>query len=268
MTPPKSKPDDEGIVITSATIKVGMKPVRAALSAVVPHCEPTKTGSEPDVTSRVRLVVGKTELHVLATSQATAAVAAVAIDEDDRKLKFAVTDGPLVVDLRPGDVRAITQMFRAARADAAASDQWAELYIDTIAGGPDGTGELGIRDVSALFPGRKFGVPTIPVDPSYPDVMGAVGKALANAGGAGKQLVTKYAGAMALFAPAQVQYGEPLLFEAIGTGDQRGWLVQCGPAFLGTLSSRHHDDDSLKRRDSHRRAHLARFGLGADLKAV
>jgi hypothetical protein len=45
--------------------------------------------------------------------------------------------------------------------------------------------------------------------------------------------------------------------------------VSCGESFLGVISSRHQDDDSLKRRDSWRTGWMRRLGLAArDLAAV
>ena len=109
-------------------------------------------------------------------------------------------------------------------------------------------------------------LPTLPYSSDYPDVAGILAKALGAAGEAqtAKPLVTS-GGVVALFRHAAKAYGMPLQFEATGPATSRGFIVWCGPRFIGSVSSGHDDDDSLARRQSERRAHIERLGLAPAL---
>lgn len=252
---------DEGVTL-ACTLKVGLRDLRSALTAVVPHAEPTKTGDDPGPLSRVRLVAIKSELHVLACSADTAAMAAVVIDEDSRDEHFAKPDGPLVVDLAPADVRKLLHAFKVGRVTADGQDAWCQLDIDAREGGI-----FQLTDVDALLPGAYFGVPTLPLRDDFPDVVKAISAAAANAQGDAKPLVAQ-GKPLAVFLHARTAYGQPLQFRPTGSAESRGFLVICGARFVGTISSRHNDDDSLKRRDAEWRQHLERLGLKAPLASV
>jgi hypothetical protein len=252
---------DEGVTL-ACTLKLGLRGLRQALASVVPHAEPTKTGDDPGPLSRVRLVAAKGELHVLACSADTAAMAAVDIDEDSRDEHFARPDGPLVVDLAPGSVRKILQVFKVGRVTADGEDAWCQLDIDARPGG-----FIEVTDVDALLPGASFRVPTEGLRDDFPDVVSAISRAAANAQGDAKPLVAQ-GKPLAVFLHARTAYGEPLQFRPTGSAESRGFLVVCGARFVGTISSRHNDDDSLKRRDAEWRQHLERLGLKAPLASV
>lgn len=249
-------------VTLSATLTVGLRPLRQALAAVIPHAEPTKTGDEVNAQARVRLVAAKGELFVMATCTATSALAAVTIDQDDRKVKFAVDDGPLTVDLQPRALRGVLQQFKAARKGSDdGKTGFAELVLtqDTVV----------LTDVSALFPGLSLTVPTLGLSTEFPDVYAILGRSLASSSGKpGAKPLVSQGKAVALFAAASKAYGEPLEFEATGTAESRGFTVLCGPSFIGLVSSRHNDDDSLKRRDLNRHQHIRRLGLDKPLHAA
>lgn len=246
-------------VTLECTLKVGIRPLRQAITAVVPHAEPTKTGDEISSLARVRLIAAKDELLIAATCTHTSALAGVLIEEDTRKERFAADDGVFAVDLPPGICRSVLADFKGSRATADGIDEWVDIDFtaDTIT----------ITDVSALFPGLSLTIPTLPLASDFPDIVGILGKALGNAAGDSKPLVTA-GGPLGLFRAAADVYKAPLQFEPTGTADSRGYIVLCGASFSGHITSRHNDDDSLKRREAERRRHLERLGLTTPLASV
>ncbi len=253
-------------VTFDATLQVGMRELLAAFKAVVPHAEPTKNGDEVSPNSRVRIVADKDEVHLLATCTITSAMASVGIVKggDSRLERFAPDDGPLIVDVAPWAIRKLVQQFKAKKAGADAEPQWGELFI-----GPsdDGLDIVRLTDRTALFAGMRSEMPQIELASDFPDVVKAVSKALEAAAGDMKPLVVK-SGPLGLFQHAGLAYGEPLQYEPTGSGESRGFLVICGEKFIGTISSGHNDDDSLKRRGSQRRKHMERLGLATPLASV
>lgn len=241
-------------VTTACTLEVPLAELRRAVAAVVVHAEPTKTGDEVTAYQRVRVTAGKSELHVAATSGATAALAAVRIDSDSRRERFAADDGVFSVDLSPGLLRRAISQFHSGgpNVDAEQEVLRLDLAADTIT----------LTDVSGLWPGLATTLPTLPYSSDYPDVRGILAKAFGAAGEAqaAKPLVAQ-GGVIALFRHAAVAYGFPLQFEASGPATARGFVVWCGPDFVGAVSSQHNDDDSLARRQSARRVHLERLSL-------
>jgi hypothetical protein len=247
-------------VTLACTLQVPLRQLRAAIAAVVPHAEPTKTGDEISSLSRVRFIAAKDELLLAATCTHTTALAAVRIEEDSRAERFAADDSVFSVDMPPGVLRRFNGMFQASRATADGIDEMAELTFGT-------DGELVLTDVSGLFPGLSITVPTLDLAHDFPDIVGIMSKAFSGANYDAKPLVAK--GRMfALFNAAATAYGAPLQFEPTGSGESRGYIVLCGPSFSGAISSGHNDDDSLNKRDTDRRKHLARLGLAGDLKSV
>ena len=53
-------------VTTKCTLTVSLRELRQAVTAVVPHAEPTKSGDEISKLSRIRLTAGTGELLVMA----------------------------------------------------------------------------------------------------------------------------------------------------------------------------------------------------------
>ena len=252
-------------VTLECTVKVGIRPLRQAITAVVPHAEPTKNGDEISSLSRVRFVAAKTELLVMATCTHTSALAAVPIDEDSRAERFAADDGVFSVDMTPGILRSVLADFKGSRSAADGINEWVELDF----GNHDTAGREVVRitDVSALLPGLSMTIPVTPLASEFPDLVGVLSRAVGNAAGDAKPLVS--AGAqLSLFRHASETYGQPLQFEPTGTKDSRGYIVLCGAYFSGHITSRHNDDDSLKRRDAERRKHLERLGLSTPLASV
>ena len=243
------------------TIDVPLVRLRSAIAAVVVHAEPTKTGDEVSALSRVRIIAGASELFVVATNLTTSALAALTIVEDSRAERFGADDGEFGVDISPGLIRDLFSTLRPRKADVDASDQLARLHF---------TDEyLTATDVSGLWPGSQTRKPLLPFPSDYPDVVDALAVALGGAGEAqaAKPLVAN-GGALALFRHAATAYDRPLQFEATGPATSRGFVVWCGPDFVGHVSSAHNDDNSLGRRDAERRKHLERLGLTATQEAL
>jgi hypothetical protein len=237
----------------TATITVGTGDLRDALRAVLPHALPVKTG-DTDALNRIRLTFGLDgNLYVTAANGATTGLAIVSIEQDSRGALGKVTDdGPMIVDVTPRQCALILQQFKAKATDPEGIEQLVKFDID-----PE---HLELTDDGGLFAGESIRFPALDVSGQMPDLIGIIKAAtLGVAPDAGKPL-TVLGETLALFKPASVVYSQPLIIESTGTGDTRGFLVSCGEAFLGTVSSRHQDDDSLKRRDAWRHSWLARFG--------
>jgi hypothetical protein len=109
-------------VTLAAEVQVDTKDLRNALRAVTPHAEPNKTG-DLDAEHRVRLVIDDFHVNVLASNGSTAAMAIVSIEDDSRTERFAVDDGPLIVDLTPRQARLILAQFKAKKTDPEGVDQ-------------------------------------------------------------------------------------------------------------------------------------------------
>lgn len=249
---------------TECTLKVGMQPLRAALQAVVAHADRPKLGDEDLTLARVRLIAGKEELLVCAMSSTdhgtTSAYAAVPLVEDDRKVKFEAWDGPMVVDVHPTMVRDLVRALRPAKDDNGAPEGWAQLYVNSA------DGEIEARDVSGLWPGRASTVTTLPTRADYPDVVGAVARAITASAGTYKPFVPGR-GLLSRFLHAERAYEAELEARPTGTAESSGWVVICGDGFAGSVEGFHKAGNTLKHRDKRWQTHLERAGVG-QLKAV
>lgn len=253
-------------VTTKATVEVRTVDFRNALKAVYPHRNRVKTGDAASE-NRVRMVFSAGVLFLMATNNGnTCALAKIKIQEDSRGAlgKLDPDDGPMTVDLAPARVPLLLQAFKLGAND---SDVDQALKFDIDLNPNDRC--LDVTDIGGLFEGQSVRYPLDDPAEAFPDVLGIIGQALAAASGAAaasKELLQD-GKIVALFKDASVAYSAPLAFEPIGTGDSRGFLVRCGPDFIGTVQSRHADDDSLiRRRDAER---LAWMGLlPAKLRAV
>ena len=237
-------------------VETSLRLLRAALTSVVPHSEPTKNGDEVSPLCRVRLSFGRDEILVMATNSATSALAAVPIDEgtDTRRERFAVDDGPYIVDVGPDVVRRILQQFKVSRPTADAEDASAGLVVR-------GDGFLEVEDRDGLIPGMLSRYPHLATSDSFPDVPTALNQAAAQAmAGSGARALIAEPKVMRLFAHAGVAYGRPVRHEPIGSTGTRGWWVWCGPKFQGTLSSEDSAGDTLARAQAERREHFERLG--------
>lgn len=247
------------------TIEVPLVPFRQALAAVVPHAEPTKTGDEVSDMSRVRLTAAASELYILACNEAgTAALGSVPIESDTRAERFAADDGVFSVDITPGAARLILRDFKAGAAGVEADqDMVAVTFTET---------RISVADASGLLKdsfGLEVRQQVLQYSSDYPDVRDILAQALARAGESqtAKPLVT--GGRLwALFRHAATAYGRPLRLEGSGGADARGFIVICGPSFIGAVSSRHNDDDSLAKAQAERRQHMERLGLTKPLAEI
>lgn len=234
-----------------ATIEVPTIHLRRALQAVIPHAEKNKTGDN-SVEHRVRLSFAASELFVLATNGTTSGAAAVPIEEDNRKERFAADDGAFIVDVTPRQAGLIVSQFAVGRGSGDEMDEMIRLKATTKL--------LTLTDSGGMFEGEAVEFPILDTASNYPDVPGMLGRALAGVGATpvGKPLVVD-ADVLKLFKAAGDAYGKPLEHLATGTEDSRGFVIACGPWFRGTVESRHNDDDWQKAREASHRAWLGRF---------
>jgi hypothetical protein len=231
-----------------AEITIPTTEVRDALRSVLPHVNKLIT-DDHDAEHRVRLTFAQHHLFLTASNGHTTGLAKVHIVEDSRQERFAADDGPIVVDITPRRARLILQQFKAKPSDPEVG-QLMQFNVE-----PEG---LSVSDIGGLWSAGE--VQRYPVeDPAeaFPDVLAITSRALAGVGASqvGKALVTD-GRVLALFRDASRVYGQPLQVESTGTPESRGFMISCGPDFLGTVSSSHNDDDSLKKRDRNRRAWL------------
>ena len=241
-------------VTLECKLKVSLREFRAAVAAVVPHAERTKTGDEISQLARVRVTAGKGELLLAATNTSTTARAAVTIDEDSRDELFSADDGIFSVDLPPVRLKKTVGAFEIGRPAADQDDAWAEITLTP--------GMLTIHDGNGLLPGAESSIPTLDLSDQFPDVAGVLQRAAASANASPqvKPLIAAK-GPLALFNHAYTAYKRPLVFKATGTAGSRGWVVACGGKFVGVLSSEDPGGDSLGRMDAEWHEHLSRLGL-------
>lgn len=242
-------------VTIECTVKVAIRQLRAALTSVVPHAEPTKTKDEISPLSRVRLLLGRDELIVMAMSERTVAMAAVEIVEDTRAERFAADDGAFAIDVEPAIVRSVLQQFKAPKVGVGAEDPLAAI---TVQQGP----YWQIEDEDGLIPGLATNYPRIPLTDRLPDIPKHLGDALrqASASPGVRPLVTDDP-VLRLFAKASQAYGRTVTAEPIGGEGRRGWVIWCGPSFIGLLASDSGGEDTLGGRQRARHVHMARLGL-------
>ena len=249
---------------------VGTKDLRDAVRAVRIHADRTKTGGEGDgACHRVRFSFGRTELVVMATCIVTTAAAIVDLLTDDGRpvrdaLDLADDDGTIppttIVDVIPAKAALILQAFKAATHDPDGVAQL--LRFDILEDG------LEVTDVSGLFAGDAYVMQGAGKGAAFPDVWATIERALKGAGTEpSPKPLTASGPHVSRFQIASKVYDTPLTISPTGTPESRGFLVECGPKFLGVISSGHNDDDSLGKRDAARRRWLHRFD-GRQLKAV
>lgn len=246
----------------SARLTVATPDLRDAFAAVLPHVHQTST-DDHELQHRMRLSFARDHLYVLASNGYSAALAIVSIENDSRVERFAADDGTFVVDITPRQAKLVLQQFKAKPTDPDGVEQLLDIDVDTK--------RIRITDAAGLFAGESAEYPYAEPSTQFPDLVGVISRALHGAAGEaqpGKALVTD-GKTLALFKAAAVTYGQPLQIEPTGTSESRGFVVSCGESFLGLVSSRHQDDDSLKRRDAWRRGWLERLPKsGAALAAV
>ena len=252
-------------VTLECELVVGLRALRQAIAAVVPHAEPTKTGDEISKLSRVRITAGKDELLVMATNSVTVAMAAVEIEEDSRSERFAADDGIFSIDAMPGHIRSILASFKVSRPTADADEVYAQVQISGQ--------QVKVLDTAGMLPGMPPGFeitfPTLGLADGFPDIPGILQRTFSSAmGSPGVKPLISEAKPLALFRHAAVAYGQALTFEPTGTAESRGWAVWCGSQFAGLISSTDPSGNSLGHRDQERQTILRRLGLDKPVRVV
>lgn len=242
-----------------ATIQVATIDLRRAFQAVAPHAEKNKTGDNA-VEHRIRMCFADGEVYVMATNGATVGLAVVPIHEDSRAERFAPDDGSFWVDLTPRHLKLMLQHFSLSTGSGADMDEMLEWRVTT--------GEVTVKDVGGLWTGESVTFQQVDADSSYPDIIGALAPALAMRSSAPSSKPLVAAGSLIrLFQAASDAYDSPVEFYSTGSESARGFVVQVGSRFVGTVESRHLDDDGMKRRQSAYTKWLERFPA-PQLKAV
>lgn len=234
-------------VTMQASIKVGTVEVRHALKSVYAHHNKTKT-DDGIALHRIRLTLGKGYLFVAATNGTSTGLAKIRTVEDSRGDDAAMwdpDDGPIIVDLQPRHVPILLQQYKA-KAAASDVDQLISITADCA------SGEVAFEDIGGLWSsGERTTFQFDDPHAGMPDVIAMSGTALAAVAGQaerGKPLVQD-GKILSLFKDAAVQYQAPLQIRSTGSVESRGFVVQCGPNFIGCVSSQHDDGDGMKKRD-------------------
>jgi hypothetical protein len=234
-------------VTTTATVKVRTPELRAALAAVFPHRKRTKRDDDIAL-HRVRLILANGTAYVGATQGTTTALARMKYlplkdGGDTRGNLWEPDDGPLVVDLRPDVVKLWLQMFAAARMGKdedlepitaiTYSHDDGEVEFENIGGGQS----AGERFVIALDDPHEL----------FPDLIDMTGRALAEADATNAPRVLKQdPKVLALFKDAGQQYGAPVRIRPTGNAPGSGFVIECGSAFVGTVSSEQGDEGTKR----------------------
>lgn len=233
-------------VSKQVTVQLKTIDFRNALGAVFPHRNKVKTGDN-NAENRVRLVFAHTHLFVCASNGTSTALARVRYLDDSRGMDNALwepDDGPITIDLQSRQVPLLLQHFKTNQADSA-MDQLVAVDIELD------EGTLDFTDVGGLYSaGESTRYPIEDPSEAFPDIIALTGTALAGVAGdaeRGKDLVQD-GQVLALFAKASKLYGAKLQHRPTGTAESRGFVVQCGPTFIGTVRSDHTDGDGMKNR--------------------
>lgn len=249
----------------TATFTVGRDQLVAAVNAVKPHAAKAGGRKTDETLARVRFIAAdpaRRELYVVATNGATSAWATVPIDEgtDSRAGRIAEDDGVFVLDAEVSEVALIPSRFlRGKRGDSVRrtlrlhfSDRM--LDVTDVTEYPQ---QLSLVDEQDERPARELGLVLLGARADYPDVIAEVGKAIVQVDeqAVARSLVADH-GVLGLFSAAGQAYGVDLECAPL-PGGARGWVVQAGPWFVGTLPS-NESADNLGRRKRARAMHIAR----------
>lgn len=236
-------------VTLKGSIHVDHHDLRPAFASVRPHAAPGKRGDEILPLHRVRLIAARQYLWVLATNGATMAAARVQIHTDSRPNPEALDDGPFVVDLPPTDVDDFVKLFKLKRLPADAPAEQGRIAVTfsehevVFEEGPGG-----------LWGGKSLGVPLNEPAEQFPDVRGALGRAVRQIGTTTthKPLATS-SGVFGMFKKAAAEYREPAWVHGSGDTSSPTYVVMVGPQFLASFGSGGQDPDHAKRNAAVRR---------------
>lgn len=195
-----------------------------AVRAVLPHTDGTE---ELPTIHRVRLDVTDHEIQALATSQFTAAIARLA---DDSLVDTGASEEAWTIDLFPSDLAAVAKMFKPGK------DEQITLRVDL-----QRDDRVTFTDVSGLFDGRAYTVPSIGNDLDFPDVRRFIADTMdAERGIVGT--VTYTGDLLRRFASSAATYNDSLHIEP--TSDGRPFVVTVGDNFIGLLMPRRNTDET------------------------
>lgn len=253
-------------VQAGARFDVGLDAFVAAVKATMPHVG--KAQKDTDALSRVRLIAERRELYVVATNGATSAMSVVKIDDgtDSRDDRTAVDDGVFVLDVDPSELANVPQRFIIGRAGRKSTARRV-LRLDFTSNRlhiTDVTEHAGTLDLESAdlddVAARELGLVLLEPHVEFPDVVRRIREAAAGVGEAveSKPLVAEWS-TVHLFDAAGKAFRQPLEFAATGPATSRGFVVTCSKWFVGTVSSKHNDDDSLGKRRRSWLEHLHRL---------
>lgn len=230
-------------VTLNGSIHVDHHDLRPAFASVRPHAAPGKRGDEILPLHRVRLVAAQRLLWVLATNGHSMAAARVPIYTDTRPNPEALDDGPFVVDMAPADVDDFVKLFKLKRLPADAPAEQGRIQVSfsehevVFEEGPGG-----------LWGGKSFGIPLSEPAEQFPDVRGALGKAVRLIGETTqrKPLATS-SGVFGMLKRAATEYREPAWVHGAGPTDSPTYVVTVGGDFVTSFPSGGQDPDHAKR---------------------
>jgi hypothetical protein len=229
-------------VTTEATVKIGTDALRAAFVAVLPHACRTKKDDDLPL-HRVRMILANGKAFVCATQGKTTGLSRLSYMEDSRGDLWEPDDGPIILDLLPENVRLLKQ-WMAAKAVGDDDDKATGITVDLKAAEAEfeliGSTNAGERHVFQL------GEP----EALFPDVVKITAAALMQAAGESlpARSLVQDGKLIGLFNAAGVQYQAPLRWRATGTRDTaNGFVVECGSAFVGTISTDTGGDEGTRR---------------------
>lgn len=188
-----------------------------ALRAILPHA-----GDDPEIPHfhRVRLTATDTHLHLTASNGYTAGLARV-----DELIEAPAAE--FDAELWPADLAVIAKMFKPGK------DQVLTLRLDVHR-----DHRVTATDVSGLFDGRAYTVPTMKLDEL--DIARLIANQLAVIN-EGRSAVEISADVLRRFAATAVAYGQTLTVES--TTDNGPYLVHIRDLFVGLLMPNRYDDE-------------------------
>jgi hypothetical protein len=247
-------------VTMEATVKLGTDELRAALVAVLPHAKRTKK-DEDVIMHRVRCVFGNGKALVMATQGQTTGLARLDYIDDTRGDLWDPEDGPMVVDLWPENVRLLKQ-WMAAKAVGDDEDKVTAITVNRK------IGEVEFEMIGTTNAGERHAFNLHHPADLFPDVADITKQALMGAAGESlpARTLVQDGKLIGLFNAAATQYKQPLRWRATGTRDTaKGFVVECGPSFVGTISSDPGGDEGVRRHSRWSQDMIA--GLSVDLSA-
>lgn len=214
------------------SIIVGTSDLRAALSSVGVHA---CTDQDLYWLCRIRLLLDREHVTIIATDRASAAISLVSIiDTPDPP-----GDRDMVVDLMPSDVKKILAFHHAGKEEPGETPTY-QLRLEIR------SGSVAFTDCSGMIDGRSVRLPRLPGLDGTEDSIGQVLTVIARTQSSEPVLIDDVAvggESVARFKTAAKAYGHPLIFEARLAS--KSILIRCGESFLGLLTPSYESEDAL-----------------------